>query len=127
MAGNRSDLSGPREIAKQEQKFRKEVVSTISKVLKDPDIDPILKVLISIGLIVLIGISAVVLVCVLNIFAHILGTTPFNATPYIVIIAMLIGALLVLAFPILSKAQSLEHTIRITDNFDTILTARLSK
>lgn len=127
MAENSSDLSGPKEIAKQEQKFRKEIVSAIFKVLKDPNINPTLKVLISLGLIVLIGISSVILVCVLNIFAHILGNTLFHATPYIVIIAMHIGALLLLAFPILSQAQSLENAIRITDNFDTILTTRSRK
>ncbi len=127
MAENSSDLSGPKEIAKQQQKLHKQIVSAISKVLRDSNIDPTLKVLISLGLIVLIGISSVILICVLNIFAHLLGNTLFNATPYIVIIAMHIGALLLLAFPILSQAQSLEHAIRITDNFDTVLTTRSSK
>lgn len=114
-------------IAKDESRFRIRIVASIVEIAVRPDIDYQLRVLIVLGFLCLAAVSFIFAVGVLHAIAHLSGGAAFTPLLYVGSISALVTALILLAFPLMSKASSAENTLRAKDNFDRILDARQAR
>ena len=108
--------------AAKEQSFRKQIVTDIAELLRNPDTDPVLKLFTVLVLLVVVCISFLSTLFIL--YAALKSLPSFG---YVLVIPGLVVLLMILAIPLVLKASSTEQSLRLNHGFNKIYEARFGK
>ena len=111
--------------AAQERSFRKQVLSAIGQLLRDPDTDPVLRVVLAFGCLVIVGISFVLSVFLIHAACAFLLDVEIKPFNYAIIITIKLIFLMGLSIPLVVRGGSHERALRLESSFNKISSARV--
>ena len=114
-----------------EASFRKQVAGTIGQLLRDPGTEPVLKLLVVLGLLDLVAISFVLTVFLVHALCTLtplrVGAESFHPFHYAMTIAGFFGMLMGISVPVVVKTSNREHAMQLDTSFEKIYEARAGK
>ncbi len=109
---------------KQEQSFRKQIMSGIIQLLSRPDTDPLLKMLVVLGCFVILGISFTFSVCILHVIHAAYVKATFDPFKYAELMAGEVVVLGGVSVPAVVRASAHEQALRLEESFNKVRDAR---
>ncbi len=114
-------------LAKAETTFRIRTVEIIGNFIKDPDVEPLLKFLVILGLLDILTFSFIFVIAILQMLDSMFHNRQFEGLSFAMILVGLFLTLVLISFPLLHKARYAENGMRVRGDFRKIAQSRSRK